>query len=134
MVAGDKDGYLGFWSLPSTIDSSLPKLENGMSDVSVVGDSCQFRLSKLFILALAFMYRPITRLFYGEGGNDLFCCSYDKSVKRFDMNTMKFDTVFKLNNDFDDDIFIHHCIAVPGVHDSYYVSLSNGYSLCVINE
>lgn len=85
-----------------------------------------FDYQKCFFLNMSFMYRPITRLFYGESGNDLFCCSYDKSIKRFDMNTMKFDTVFKLNNDFDENIFIHHCIPVPGEHDSFYVSLSNG--------
>lgn len=54
MVAGDKDGYLGFWSLPLTIDSSLPELDNGMSDVSDLGDCCQFRLSKMFFLEYVF--------------------------------------------------------------------------------
>ena len=42
---------------------------------------------------------------------------------------MKFDTIFKLDHSFDDNLFIHHCIPVPTQKDLFYVSLSNGYTV-----
>lgn len=127
MAAGDKGGLLGFWSLPSKINTSdLSQLENGMYDISDLGECCQFKLSREYVSCQLFIHRPISRLFYGSSLNELFCCSYDKTIKRFDINSMKFDTVFKLNNDFDNSLFIHHCTPVPDQPSAYYVSISNG--------
>ena len=47
MAAGDKDGLLGFWSLPHQIDvASTSELEDGKRDISDLGSTWQFRLSK----------------------------------------------------------------------------------------
>ena len=46
MAAGDKEGHLAFWSLPSQIDpADVPELENGLRDISDLGECCQFKLS-----------------------------------------------------------------------------------------
>ena len=51
MAAGDKEGHLAFWSLPSRIEAeSLPQLENGMRDISELGECCQFKLSHEYCL------------------------------------------------------------------------------------
>ena len=136
MAAGDKGGLLGFWSLPSNLDlSSLPELEGGMRDISDVGDCCQFKLSNENVIdVIWWFHRPITRLFYGEDTTKLYCCSYDKSIKLFDIQSMKFETIFKLNENFDSDIFIHHCIPIPSQNQSFFISLSNGYFILLVFE
>ena len=73
--------------------------------------------------------RPVTRLFYSEDGMSMYCCSYDKSIKRLDVESKKFETMFKLNKQFDSDIFLHHCTPVPSCDHAYFVSLSNGYTM-----
>ena len=45
--------------------------------------------------------RPVTRLFFQNDGMSLYCCSYDKSIKRLDVETKKFETLFKLDKTFD---------------------------------
>lgn len=47
VAAGDKDGLLGFWSLPHHIDeAATSELEDGKRDISERGSTWQFRLSK----------------------------------------------------------------------------------------
>lgn len=47
VAAGDKDGLLGFWSLPHHIDeAATSELEDGKRDISELGSTWQFRLSK----------------------------------------------------------------------------------------
>lgn len=69
----------------------------------------------------------MTRLFFQNDGMSLYCCSYDKSIKRLDVETKKFETFFKLDKNFDEDIFLHHCVPFPNSEHSFLVSLSNGY-------
>ena len=46
IAVGDKGGRIGFWSLPSSIESdSLPTLEDGKKDISEVGTTWQFKIS-----------------------------------------------------------------------------------------
>ena len=71
-------------------------------------------------------FRPITRLFYNSDNTMLYICSYDRSIKRFDMNSMKVETIFKATDSFDADVFIHHCAPNPTNETQFYISLSNG--------
>lgn len=72
--------------------------------------------------------RPITRLFYSKDHNDLYACSYDKCIRRLDMTTTRFESLFKADSRFDEDVFLHHCIPHPSDDHLFLVSLSNGSS------
>ena len=72
--------------------------------------------------------RPITRLFYNSDQTSLYSCSYDKTVKRLDMDSMKFETIFKADSArFDSEVFLHHCTPDPNQEHLFYISLGNGY-------
>ena len=71
IAAGDKDGYLGFWSLPHSYGSdSLPKLENGMLDVSEQGKTWQFKLSNEYVI----LYKSTDTLKYRDFPNSFGNC------------------------------------------------------------
>lgn len=70
--------------------------------------------------------RPITRLFYSRDHNDLYACSYDKCIRRLDMTTTRFESLFKADSRFDEDVFLHHCLPHPSDEHLFLVSLSNG--------
>ena len=59
VTAGDKGGCLGFWSLPPNIDGEkLPLLENGMRDISDVGEVWEFQISNKWYCVLMFIVGP----------------------------------------------------------------------------
>lgn len=98
-----------------------------MRDISELGDTWQFQVSKELLCFVHITSRPVTRLAYDENGKNLYCSSYDKSIKRFDMESRKVEQVFKLDNSFDSDVFIHHFIPYPDNPAAFLVSLGNGY-------
>ena len=71
--------------------------------------------------------RPISRLYYGPDHLSLICSSYDRTMKRMDLEAMKFETIFKLPTNVDSDILIHHSVPFPDSKTVFYISLSNGF-------
>ena len=93
-----------------------------------MGDTWQLQVSKELLCFTSVMSRPVTRLAYDKDGRNLYCSSYDKSIKRFDIESKKVERVFKLDNNFDSDVFIHHFIPYPDNPTAFLVSLGNGYA------